>query len=130
MIAKSSKLYSVIHQKCPRCHEGDMFENSTFSVHFAKMHKNCPHCNLDFVREPSYYFGAMYFSYAIQVAVITAVYLALEFTIQPGTWTYVAWMIAAILLIVPFNYRVSRVMWINLFISYRKTDDLVANTGK
>jgi uncharacterized protein (DUF983 family) len=119
MNTKSSTAYSIMNQKCPRCHEGDMFERAPYSINFMKMNKNCQHCGLDFIQEPSFYFGAMYFSYAIQVAVFVFVYVALRYSINPDTWTYVIWMIAGSLVILPVNYRLSRVMWINLFVKYQ-----------
>lgn len=119
MIPKGTKLYSVIHQKCPHCQEGDMFKHGTLSLKFAEMHKNCPVCGFDFIQEPSFYFGAMYFSYAIQVAVFVAVYLLLKFTFDPDVWTYVLWMIVGAIVILPWNFRWSRVAWINLFAKYR-----------
>jgi uncharacterized protein (DUF983 family) len=118
MITKGTKLYSVVHQKCPRCQQGDMFKYSAFSTRFTEMNKKCPVCELDFIKEPSFYFGAMYFSYAFQVAVIVAVYIALRFAIDPGSWTYVIAMMSAVVLIVPFNFRWSRVAWINVFESF------------
>src|SRR5687767_13255586 len=113
MINKGTKLYSVLHQKCPQCQEGDMFKYSTFSPKFAEMHKNCPACGFDFIQEPSYYFGAMYFSYAIQVAVFVAVYLILRYTVNPGTSTYIIWMIVGAIAILPLNFRWSRLAWLN-----------------
>ncbi len=118
MINKGSKLYSVTHQKCPRCHEGDMFVHPTFSTKFMEMHKTCPACEFDFVQEPSFYFGAMYFSYGIQVTVFAIIYILLRYTIDPGMWTYLITMIAALILIIPLNFRWSRVAWINLFVAY------------
>ncbi|HEY8936424.1 MAG TPA: DUF983 domain-containing protein, partial [Cyclobacteriaceae bacterium] len=64
--------------------------------------------------------GAMYFSYAFQTAICVAVCLILRFTLNPDTWTYVTWMIAGSIVILPWNYRWSRVAWINLFSSYKK----------
>ena len=119
MIPKESKLYSVVHQKCPRCHEGNMFSHGNFSPKFAEMNATCPVCGFNLIQEPAYYFGAMYFSYAIQVAVFTAVYLVLRFTIDPEVNVYVWTIIAASLILLPWNFRVSRVAWINLFYSYR-----------
>jgi uncharacterized protein (DUF983 family) len=126
MISKNSTLKSIALQKCPRCHVGNMFENAVYSTQFMRMYNTCSHCGLDFIQEPSFYFGAMYFSYAIQVAIFVMVYIILRFTFNPHTWTYVVWMITASFLILPLNYRVARVMWINLFISYKAKD--TANT--
>jgi len=117
---KGTKLYSVMHQKCPHCQEANMFKHASLSVKFADMYDACPACGFDFIKEPSFYFGAMYFSYAFQTAVCVAVYLILRFTINPDTWTYVIWMIAGSILILPWNYRWSRVAWLNIFSSYKK----------
>ncbi len=119
MNKNKSALGSIVLQKCPRCHEGQMFENSVYSAQFMRMNTICSHCGLDFIQEPSFYFGAMYFSYAIQVVIFTIVYLTLRYTFNPDMGTYIFWMIAASVLIVPLNYRISRVLWINLFVSYK-----------
>jgi uncharacterized protein (DUF983 family) len=119
MFSKGSKLYSIIHEKCPQCQEGDMFKYGALSPKFMQMHKNCPVCGFDFIQEPSFYFGAMYFSYAIQVVIFVMVYLILRYTINPGDWTYVLWMMGASLAITPFNFRWSRLAWINLFARYK-----------
>jgi uncharacterized protein (DUF983 family) len=121
LLQKGTKLYSVVHQKCPNCQEGDMFKHSALSLKFAEMHKNCPVCGFDFIQEPSFYFGAMYFSYAFQVAVFVAVYFALRLTVDPDTWTYVIWMIIGAVAILPLNFRWSRAAWINLFVKYNPT---------
>jgi uncharacterized protein (DUF983 family) len=120
MLKKGSKLYSIIFTKCPRCHEGDMFSSSVFSTRFMAMNKNCPVCGFDFIQEPSYYFGAMYFSYAISAIIFVGVYLVLRYTIDPGVWSYVIWTIITSIIILPFNFRISRAAWINLFFSYNK----------
>ncbi len=119
MFAKGTKLYSVIHQKCPRCQEGNMFTYRTFSPKFSVMNKVCPVCGLDFNPEPAYYFGAMYFSYAVQVAIFVGVFLLLRFTIDPGVWTYVLCVTLVSIALTPLNFRLSRVAWINLFFKYR-----------
>jgi uncharacterized protein (DUF983 family) len=119
MINKDSKFYSIIHQTCPQCHEGKMFASPAYSTTFMKMHNNCPQCGLDLIQEPSFYFGAMYFSYAIQVVIFVVVYFVLRYTVKPDVNTYIQWTIALVILLLPLNYRVSRVMWINLFINYQ-----------
>ncbi len=118
MISKESRLYSVVYQKCPQCHDGDMFMHGPFSRKFAEMHKNCPVCGFDFIQEPSFYFGAMYVSYAIQVAVIVAVYLILRYTISPSDSTYLIAVVTSLIVILPLNFRWSRVAWLNFFSRY------------
>ena len=120
MLAKKSKLYSVIFQKCPQCHEGNMFKSAPYSRRFADMNKNCPVCGFDLVQEPQFYFGAMYFSYAIQVIIFVTVYLGLRYTIDPDTNTFIVAMTVAVIAILPLNFRWSRAAWINLFASYKE----------
>ena len=119
MFNKTSIVRSILLQKCPQCHTGNMFTFNTYNSKFMRMKSRCAHCGLDFCQEPSFYFGAMYFSYAIQTLALGLVYLFLRFTVDPGIWTYAVWAIIACILIIPINYRLSRVMWIYLFIPFR-----------
>jgi uncharacterized protein (DUF983 family) len=119
MITKGTKLYSVLHEKCPRCQEGNLFVASPFNpAKFTKMPEFCPHCGLRFEMEPSFFFGSMYVSYAFQVAILVATYLALRLTINPSAWGYVLTAITATFITLPFSFRLSRAIWINFFISY------------
>jgi uncharacterized protein (DUF983 family) len=95
-----------------------MFQHATMSFKFMQMNKSCPCCGFDFVQEPSFYFGAMYVSYAIQVAVFVAVYLALRITIDPASWVYMTGMVVGAVVILPLNFRLSRVTWLNFFTWY------------
>lgn len=61
---KGSKAYSIFNLKCPRCQEGELFESGSFSFNKPfDMHKECPECNLNYMPEPGYYYGAMFISY-------------------------------------------------------------------
>lgn len=87
------------------------------------MHDKCSQCQLSFVQEPGYYFGAMYVSYAINVAIMVSVWVA--FLILAGSDFNVWWMIGASvvlgLVLTPLTFRLSRLGWINFFIGYRRT---------
>lgn len=67
-IKEHSKLHSAIYLKCPRCQQGNLFEESNpFKLDRAMdMPKNCPICNQDFVKEPGFYDGAIWLSYLIE----------------------------------------------------------------
>jgi uncharacterized protein (DUF983 family) len=118
---KGTKLYSILHEKCPRCHEGDMFVAPFYSPKFSKMHEHCLHCGLRFAPEPSFFFGSMYVSYAFQVAIMVATYIGLRTTIQPETWVYITTSLVLTLVTVPISFRISRAVWINIFVSYEKS---------
>ncbi|MFN5324536.1 MAG: DUF983 domain-containing protein [Bacteroidota bacterium] len=85
------------------------------------MHENCKECGLSFKQEPGYYFGAMYVSYAINVALMVSVWVA--FLVLDGSDFNIGWMIAVSvalgLVMTPFTFRISRLGWINFFVSYK-----------
>jgi len=123
MITKGTKLYSVVHEKCPRCQDGDLFVTSPLNLRkFTQMPEFCPHCGLRFEMEPSFFFGSMYVSYAFQVAILVATYLALRLTLNPSAWIYVLTAVVGTLVTLPFSFRLSRAIWINFFVSYRKPE--------
>ncbi len=73
------------------------------------MHRTCPKCGQDFMPEPGFYFGAMYFSYAINVALMVTFGVAVEVLFNPEDvlWTLVSVLLVPILL-APWNFRISR----------------------
>jgi uncharacterized protein (DUF983 family) len=119
---KGSRLYSIINNKCPKCHEGDFFitGNAYDLKHFTKMHNQCPVCSESFEPEPGYYFGAMYVSYAINVAIMVSVWVATEVLFKDGVgvWWLVLLSIIIGLALTPITFRVARLMWINMFVKY------------
>ena len=120
MIDKGTKLYSIVHEKCPRCQEGDLFATAPYNVlHFSEMNKACAHCGVRFGDEPSYFFGAMYLSYAFPVMIMVATCLVLRFNTNPEAWVYIVVSLTATVATIPFSFRLSRSVWINLFVSYQ-----------
>jgi uncharacterized protein (DUF983 family) len=119
MKLKGTKLYSILYHKCPRCHEGNLFTNRAYSMHFTKMPEHCDHCGLRYAQEPYFFSGAMYVSYALQVALFTTLYVALRVLFNPATEVYIASIIAAAFILLPVTLRLSRAIYINLFIAYR-----------
>lgn len=122
MFKKGAKIYSVINGKCPRCHEGEFFKYK-FNINPSKitqLHNNCPKCNLRYMVEPSFYYGAMYVNYGITVAlsVITFIISSLVFKLE--ILQSFAAIIIALILLAPVNLRLSRILWINMFISYEE----------
>ncbi len=72
-----SRLKKIIREKCPNCEVGDIFisKGNLFQLKMPKMHHTCPHCQHKFEKEPGYFFGAMYVSYALVVAQGIFIYL-------------------------------------------------------
>jgi len=130
MRLKGTKIYSIFTQTCPRCHEGSFFKKkSSYSSGFTELNKQCEVCGEDFAREPGFYFGAAYVSYALTVALWIALFVALSVFDAIGLISYdffedgVFYFILGILLLIillPLLYRQSRIIWINLFVKYKE----------
>lgn len=115
------KLVSIFKHKCPRCLEGDMHPD-TNSYHLKEtmhMHKHCPECDLNFMPEPGFYYGAMYVSYAFTIAIGVALFVA-EIVLFPpfNALTFLIALTAILLICAPYTFRTSRAIWINFFVHY------------
>ena len=124
MWKKGSKLYSIWHNKCPRCQKGDFFVKPA-GFRFKdnlKTHENCSNCGLKYMIEPSFFYGAMYVSYAITVAMAVAVFVIC----QLFDLSLVASLISILVVLIlanPFVMRVSRLLYINMFIRFKPEED-------
>ncbi|GIV37495.1 MAG: hypothetical protein KatS3mg032_1874 [Cyclobacteriaceae bacterium] len=119
MIHRGTKLYSVLYLKCPRCHQGSLFTSKAYSKKFMEMHKRCPVCKLNYEPEPAFYTGAMYVSYALQVALFATLYVAMRVLFNPAMAVYLMAMISIPVLLAPVTLRLSRAIYINFFYSYK-----------
>lgn len=119
------RLKAMLQFRCPRCGEGDLFDGPAYRPSAtARMHDACPKCALDFKREPGFYFGAAYVSYALTVALWVAVLVALlsfdawgliTFGFFTHVGTFLTTGIALLVLLLPLIYRLSRAIWISMF---------------
>ena len=121
LIKKGTKSYSILHLKCPKCQKGNLFlcANPYKLRQFDKMYTECPVCSLDLKRENGYYWGAMMISHAITT--IIGVLLHAFFICFYGWDSMVLSLIIfviLILLLIPVIFRVSRAVWINIFVNY------------
>ncbi len=123
MLTKGTKAYSIFKMKCPRCHEGDIFFNANPYVfsQFGKMHDNCPVCGLKYDMEPGFFLGAMYVSYgmAVAIALPSALILSLIFE-DLKIYQSIGIVLAEIVVLMPILYYLSRSIWLNIFIAYKK----------
>ena len=87
------------------------------------MPKTCVVCGQPTEKEPGFYYGTGYVSYAMGVAISVATFIAwfvlIGMSVRDNRFFY--WMIAnAILLVVsqPWLMRISRSIWISWFVKY------------
>jgi len=132
IVKKGSKLYSILFNKCPKCHEGDfMVEKNIFKLHKAfKMHENCSKCSLKYMMEPSFFYGAMYVNYGLTVglSIVTFVISALVFKLSLLE-SFIP-IVAVLILTAPVTIRLSRIIWINIFVSYTPNPNKVVENDQ
>lgn len=122
-----SKMYSVLYNKCPRCHIGRFWaSNNPFKNMFSRSVetcKTCDNCCLFYELETGFWYGSMYVSYAISVAVMVLFWSLTTFLLPIiNIFNEILIIVLAILLVSPVNYHLSRLIWINFFIKYTRND--------
>lgn len=115
-------LYSTVANKCPRCHQGKVFEtNNPYSFHHPfKMHENCSECHLHYEREPGFFFGSMYVSYALMAGIFILWFVADHFWLHFEPLALLGCVIGTMLLFYPVVFRSARIIWLNLFFRFDK----------
>lgn len=83
-----------------------------------KMPDNCPVCNQKYWPEPGFYYGAMYVSYALTIALSVAIFVAMTVLWRFEVLWYLGINAVSILLLFPPIFRVSRAVWANIFMHY------------
>jgi uncharacterized protein (DUF983 family) len=103
----------ILSQRCPRCRIGGIFRSSIWRG-FPKMFDRCPVCELRFEREPGYFLGAMYFSFAMGIVTV-AIFAAVLWAVT-GWWITKAtvWAMVLFLPLAPTITLFARVLWIYL----------------
>ncbi len=120
MIPQKSILYSILTGACPKCHLESMYVNSNpYNItETLKMHDHCSHCKTKYQIEPSFFYGSMYVSYGLGIAfaVATFVICYLIFTTSL-VWAFVS-IVLVLIVMSPVIMRLSRNIWISLFVKY------------
>lgn len=122
MSTNKSKLYSILMSRCPQCREGDFFENK-LSLNVLKTtatKSHCPKCNLKYMREPSFFYGAMYVGYGLSVALAIAFYMISTLLFGLTMKGSIVVIAVGLIGLSPWSLRISRVIWISLFIRYQE----------
>lgn len=120
MFKKGSKLNSILTGSCPKCQNESMYsdKNPLHLTKVLKMNENCSHCGLKYQIEPSFFYGAMYVSYGLNVAVgIAAFIVSFVFFGASIEQSFIA-IVVTLIVLFPFVLRLSRNLYINMFVSY------------
>lgn len=119
---KGTKIYSIFTGTCPVCQNESMYEESNPYKIFKifNMHERCSHCNTKYKIEPSFFYGAMYVSYALGVAFAVAAFIISYLILGGGLMTSFFAIVGTLIVFMPVIMRLSRNIWINLFIHFDK----------
>jgi len=118
---KGSKLYSIATMTCPQCQESHMMVANPYRFStMGEVKDKCEVCGLDLKPEPGFYYGAMYVSYALGVAVFVSIWASCNWFFENvGVWTQITLVLIALIGLGPYLYALSKVIWANFFFSYK-----------
>ena len=119
---QGTKLYSIFTGTCPVCQQEKMYVRSN-PYHLSealKMHERCGHCQTKYKIEPSFFYGAMYVSYAVGIAFAVAAFVITKVFLDSSLMSSFYAIIGTLVVFMPFIMRVSRNIWINMFVHYDK----------
>ena len=127
---------STLSCSCPRCREGKLFKNPV-SISLKKnmeMNTDCLVCGQSSEKEPGFYYGTGYVSYALAVAIsitsFVAWFVIIGMSVHDNRFFY--WIGAnAVLLILlqPWLMRLSRSIWISWFVKYEPDWKTIESKG-
>ncbi len=122
---KPAALPAILHNKCPNCRKGSMFtQKRIFPLsHMLEMPDHCPECGQKMEIQPGFYYGTGYVSYALSVALFmfNLVWYWMFFGLSykdNSIFHYLITSIAIVLLVQPYMMRISRVLYLWMFVRY------------
>jgi len=115
---KQKRIYSILFNKCPRCHKGNFFvtNNAYDLANFMKQNDRCPVCHESFQREVGFYYGAMYASYGLNVLLGIIVFIVTNLIFDWGVNGFLWGFGISAVVLWPWLYRAGRLIWINIFV--------------
>ncbi|MFY0643052.1 MAG: DUF983 domain-containing protein [Bacteroidia bacterium] len=121
-MAHRSGINAFLGGRCPQCRKGKIFKYSVFNfLNFKKTHIHCPHCRVKFESEPGFFWGAMYFSYALNVGL--AIFMGVLFFNlyeDPPLTPMVLVVLGVSAVASPFVFRLARLLMMYIASPYRK----------
>jgi uncharacterized protein (DUF983 family) len=117
---KKSKFYAIVNMRCPNCYEGNLFINANaYNLKtISDMPERCSHCNFKYEIETGFFYGAMYVSYAITVALAMG-FIMFSFIFDVKNIEQVIFIFALLVLaFFPLVFRLSRSIWLHMFVKF------------
>ena len=113
---------SVLKLKCPQCGEGKLFSNKNIYQYkgFFDMPDHCPKCQQDFQIEPGFYYGSMYVSYGLTIAITVAIFVAMTVFNIFSIASFIIADVVILTLSLPIVFKISRALWLTLNVKRHK----------
>lgn len=123
MINKGSKLYSIFTGTCPKCHEESMYVNPNPYVisEIFEMHKKCSNCDKKYRIEPYFFYVSAYVGYGVGAIFAVSAFIISYVFLESSLVTAVIAIISTLIAFSPIIMRLSRNIWINIFIHFDKS---------
>jgi hypothetical protein len=122
---KPSLVGSIVKNKCSRCRKGNIFRfNNAYDFkNGMKMHDNCPECGQPLEPEVGFYYGTGFVSYGLSIAICIFSFITWVALIGISlNDNRIFWWIGVnaflLLAIQPLLMRVSRTIWLAIFVHY------------
>jgi uncharacterized protein (DUF983 family) len=101
-------LWRSCRLRCPACGEGKLFAGP------FRMHAQCSHCGLPFMREGGFYLGSIYVNYGLTAVLVTIGYFTLFFS-EATSPDVALWSCVAFCVLFPlWFFRYARSLWLGL----------------
>lgn len=119
---RGTKLYSILTGNCPVCQRESMYKekNAYRLSKIFEMHEHCSHCHTKYKIEPSFFYGAMYVSYAVGIAFAFAAFMLSYFLFKGSLLVSFLAIVCTLIFCMPIIMRLSRNIWINIFLHFDK----------
>lgn len=116
-MSRKPKALAVLQGKCPQCHEGSLFTHGAYNLrNFTKVNEYCSNCGVRFEREPRFFDGAMYISYALSVGLFLISAFIIYTLFHPVSENvYLIAIVSEVFLLYPFMFRYSRILYLYAF---------------
>ncbi|HEY9117525.1 MAG TPA: DUF983 domain-containing protein [Roseivirga sp.] len=116
-MSKKPKALAVFQGRCPQCREGKLFPFAAYNLSkFTKINQNCASCGVKFEREPRFFDGAMYISYALSVGLfLVSAFIIYMFFHPVSENVYMIAIISEVVLLYPIMFRYSRIFYLYIF---------------
>ncbi|WP_292901630.1 DUF983 domain-containing protein [Nonlabens sp.] len=122
---KGTKLYSIFTGTCPVCQNESMYTSPNLynPSKTQEMRERCSHCDTKYKIEPSFFYGSMYVSYGVGVGIAMIAFLLGYFIFELSRWNIFLIIAFISIFSLPIVIRLSRNIWINIFMDYDKEKD-------